>query len=163
MSARDDFVARYGGVFEHSSWIAEAAFDAGLEADSPGGLHDALCTAMRAAPHDRRLALITAHPDLAGKLSRSGRLTAASSNEQASAGLDQLSDADFDAFTSLNESYTRKFSMPFIMAVKGCKAAEILAAFKARLGNDHQTEFETALCEIEKIALFRISTILEAP
>ena len=161
MSTREDFVARFGGVFEHSPWIAGAAYDAGLpSAHTVDGVHGQLCAAMRAASHDAKLALITAHPDLAGRLSRSGRLTAASSAEQASAGLDGLSDTEFDSFTALNAAYRDKFAMPFIMAVKGAGKREILAAFEARLGNDPDAEFETALVEIEKIARFRIEDIM---
>ena len=163
MSPRDHFVERFGGVFEHSPWIAEAAYDAGLpaDADTPEGLHHALCAAMREAPRERRQALIAAHPDLAGKLSRSGRLTVASSAEQASAGLDGLRDTEFDSFTALNAAYRDKFAMPFIMAVKGRRPDEILAAFETRLLNDPETEFGTALSEIEKIAMLRIQEIMK--
>ena len=162
MSQRDDFIARFGGEFEHSPWIAEAAYDAGLpSALTVDGLHAVLCAAMCAAPRDRRQALIVAHPDLAGRLSRAGRLTAASSAEQASAGLDSLSDDYFESFTALNTAYTEKFAMPFVMAVKGRRLGDILAAFKTRLDNDPEAEFSTALCEIEKIALLRIQELMK--
>ena len=163
MNPRDRFIARFGGVFEHSPWIAEAAYDAGLprDADSAEGLHRALCAAMRAAPRKRRQALIAAHPDLAGRLSRAGGLTAASSAEQASAGLDGLSDDDYESFTALNAAYVEKFSIPFVMAVKGRRAHEILAAFEARLANDPESEFGTALREIERIARLRIQDIMK--
>ena len=163
MNARDHFIARFGGVFEHSPWIAEAAYEAGLpaDADSPEGLHRALCAVLRVAPRERKLALIEAHPDLAGRLSRAGGLTAASRSEQASAGLDSLSDGDFETFTALNAVYTGKFGIPFVMAVKGRNPGEILAAFEARLQNDHETEIGTALREIERIALLRIQTIMQ--
>ncbi len=163
VSSRDEFVARFGGVFEHSPWIAEAAYDAGMpaDADSPEGLHRALCAAMRASPRERKLALIAAHPDLAGRLSRAGVLSAASRDEQAAAGLDGLSDNDFESFTALNAAYTGKFGIPFVMAVKGHNRDEILAAFEARLANDPETEFGTALCEIERIAWLRIQAIMQ--
>ena len=162
MSTREDFVARFGGVFEHSPWIAEAAYDAGLpDALTVDGVHGVLCAVLRTAPHRAKLALIVAHPDLAGKLSRAGALTAASSAEQASAGLDRLSDSDFDTFTALNAAYMEKFAMPFIMAVKGRRPDEILAAFETRLLNDPETEFGTALSEIEKIAMLRIQEIMK--
>lgn len=163
VSARDQFVARFGGVFEHSPWIAGAAYDAGLpaDADSPEGLHRALCAAMRASPRANKLALISAHLDLAGKLSRAGALSAASHSEQAAAGLDSLPDDDFETFTALNAAYRRKFDIPFVMAVKGHNSDDILAAFEARLANDPETEFRTALGEIERIAWLRIQAIMQ--
>ncbi len=157
MSTREDFIARFGGVFEHSPWIAGAAYDAGLpDAYTPDGIHRLLCAVLRAASDRAKLALIAAHPDLAGKLSRAGGLTAASSTEQTAAGLDSLSDEDFLAFTTLNEAYTAKFGIPFVMAVRGRGPGDILAAFRRRLENDQQTEIETALIEIERIAELRI-------
>ncbi len=161
MSAREDFIARFGGVFEHSPWIAEAAYDAGLPtAYTPEGLHGMMCAVLRAAPHQAKLALIAAHPDLAGKLSRAGGLTAASRAEQTAAGLDSLSDEDFEAFTALNGAYTEKYGIPFVIAVKGRGPDEILAAFRARLENDRETEIETALIEIERIAWLRIQDLM---
>ena len=161
MSTREDFVARFGGVFEHSPWIAEAAYDGGLpDALTVDGVHGLLCAVLRTASQAAKLALIVAHPDLAGKLSRAGALTTASSAEQTSAGLDRLSDEDFQRFTTLNAAYTKRFAMPFVMAVKGCHTDVILAAFETRLLNDRQTEFATALSEIEKIALLRIQEIM---
>lgn len=156
------FVARFGPVFEESPWIAEAAFSAGLppDADTAAGLHRALCAAMRAAPKERQVALIRAHPDLAGRLARAGALSEESTSEQAGAGLDRLSDGEYQHFTALNTAYREKFSMPFIMAVKGRSKAEILAAFEARLGNDPDTERATALTEIERIALLRLRDML---
>ncbi|MGD1879642.1 MAG: 2-oxo-4-hydroxy-4-carboxy-5-ureidoimidazoline decarboxylase, partial [Kiloniellaceae bacterium] len=108
---RASFVARFGGVFEHSPWVAEAAFDAGLPELpwTPEGLHAALVLAMRAGSDEQKRALIAAHPDLAGRLAQAGRLTADSTREQASAGLDLLSDAERARFTDLNEAYKAKF------------------------------------------------------
>lgn len=159
---REAFVARFGGVFEHSPWIAEAAFDVGLPEPpwTPEGLHAALVAAMRAGSDEKKRALIAAHPDLAGRLAQAGRLTAASSKEQASAGLDLLSDAERARFTELNEAYKAKFGLPFIMAVKGRTKDDILAAFERRLANDAAAEFATALAEIEKIALLRLKDLL---
>jgi len=159
---RDAFVARFGGVFEHSPWIAEAAYDAGLPAGiaSAEALHACLVAALRAGSRDRQRDLITAHPDLAGKLARAGRLTAESTAEQASAGLDHLSAAELARFTELNERYKAKFGLPFIMAVKGRSKAEILAAFATRLDHDPAREFATALEEIERIALLRLKDML---
>ena len=159
---RSTFVATFGQIFEHSPWIAELAFDRGLpaDADRAQGLHRALCEVLRAAPDDKQRALIDAHPDLAGRLARAGRLTASSSKEQASAGLDQLTDHERARFTALNEAYQARFGFPFIMAVKGRGKDEILAAFERRLAHDRATELETALEEIERIALLRLQDLL---
>ena len=159
---RADFVAAYGHVFEHSPWVAEAAFDAGLpsDADTAAGLHRALCAALAPASAERKLALIKAHPDLAGKLARAGRLTAESTQEQASAGLDRLTDAERMAFAELNDTYQARFGFPFIIAVKGLNKAEILAAFRVRIGNDRETELATALAQVARIALLRLQDLL---
>jgi OHCU decarboxylase len=159
---RASFTAAFGPVFEHSPWIAEAAFDAGLppDADTAEGLHRALCAALQPADTGRKLALIRAHPDLAGKLASAGRLTADSTREQASAGLDQLTDAERARFTELNDAYRTRFGFPFIIAVKGRSKAEILAAFQERLGHDEKTELATALDQIERIALLRLKDLL---
>jgi 2-oxo-4-hydroxy-4-carboxy-5-ureidoimidazoline decarboxylase len=162
MSDRDDFVSRFGGVFEHSPWIAERAFDNGriVAPLKAGPVHDALCAEFRAASHDERLGVLRAHPDLAGKLAIAGELTQESKSEQAGAGLDRLSAAEHARFTELNTSYTTGFGFPFIIAVKGHDKDSILAAFETRIGNDAQTEFETACAQVEKIAGFRIASLL---
>jgi urate oxidase len=159
---RQAFVARFGFVFEDSPWVAEAAFNAGLPADAhtAAGLHRALCAVLRSAPADRHLALILAHPDLAGRLARAGALSRDSTQEQAGAGLDRLTDAEVEHFTALNAAYREKFAMPFIIAVKGRSKADILAAFAARMGNDRDTEIATALIQIERIALLRLQDLL---
>lgn len=161
---RESFVARFGGIFEHSPWIAERAFDLelGPAHDSAGGLHNALCRIFRVAGEDERLGVLKAHPDLAGKLAQAKRLTAESTAEQASAGLDALTDAERAAFTALNDDYTAKFGFPFIIAVKGLGKAEILDAFRNRVGNDRAAEFETACRQVERIALLRLRDILPA-
>ncbi len=161
-AARAAFVAAYGSVFEHSPWIAEAAWDAGpppvpLTAES---VHAALCAALAPASEAQKLALLRAHPDLAGKLAQAGRLTAESTSEQASAGLDRLTDTERATFTELNDAYTAKFGFPFIIAVKGLSKADILAAFQRRLGNDRATELATALVQVERIALLRLKDLL---
>jgi OHCU decarboxylase len=159
---RSAFVATFGQLFEHSPWIAEAAFDRGLpaDADRAEGLHRALTVVLRAASKELQHALIDAHPDLAGRLARAGRLTASSSQEQASAGLDQLTDAERARFTALNDAYKARFGFPFIMAVKGRSKDEILAAFERRLAHDEATELSTALEQIERIALLRLRDLL---
>ena len=153
------FVARFGGVFEHSPWVAEAAFAQGLgpAQDSPEGLHRAMMAAMRAGAPGQQRDLILQHPDLAGKLAAARKLTIDSTAEQASAGLDQLSQAEATQFTQFNDVYRARFGFPYILAVKGRSKAEIMADFAQRLQNSPQTEFETALSQIERIALLRLN------
>jgi 2-oxo-4-hydroxy-4-carboxy-5-ureidoimidazoline decarboxylase len=117
---RDAFVARFGHVFEHSPWVAEAAWDQGIssDADTAEGLHVHLCAVLRQADEARQLALIRAHPDLAGRLALTKQLTGESTREQASAGLDQLSPSELAHFTELNDTYQTRFGFPFVMAVK---------------------------------------------
>jgi len=162
MMTRDHFIERFGGVFEHSPWIAERAFDKGRIAEplAAGPVHEALCAEFRGASHDERMGVLRAHPDLAGKLAISGDLTEESKSEQAGAGLDRLSAAEHARFTELNTGYMQDFGFPFIIAVKGHNKDSILAAFETRVGNDPETEFETACGEVEKIAGFRIAAIL---
>ena len=162
--SRGDFVAKFGGVFEHSAWIAEVAWDAGLDeaADSVGGLVAAMETVMRAAGSDRQLALVRAHPDLAGRLAVSGDLTTESTAEQASAGLDHCTPDEFEQFQSYNDKYWGKFDFPFVMAVTGSSRAEILEAFARRLENSPEAELQTALAEIVKIARIRTTALFAA-
>jgi OHCU decarboxylase len=159
---RETFIKRFGSIFEHSSWIAERTFDGELNPanDTALGLHFALRTQFRAASDDDRLRVLVAHPDLAGKLAAAKRLTAESTNEQASAGLDMLTDEERTMFTELNEKYTSKFSFPFIIAVKDNTKASILDAFKRRIENDRETEFQTACAQVERIAYHRLKAIL---
>lgn len=157
-----DLVARFGGVFEHSLWIAERAYglELGPAHDSAGGLHNALCRVFRSASEAERLGVLTAHPDLAGKLAAAKRLTAESTREQASAGLDALTDDERARFTELNTAYVERFGFPFIIAVKGKTKDDILAAFETRIGNDRATEFDTACKQVERIALLRLKDML---
>ncbi len=159
---KETFVERFGAVFEHSPWIAADAWDRGLprDADSALGLHRALCTVLRQAGRNRQLELICAHPDLVGKLAVGGRLTEESAIEQASAGLDCCSSDEFRRFQALNDAYRAKFGFPFIMAVRGRRREEILAAFEQRMDHDPEREFEQALAQIERIALLRLQELL---
>ncbi|MEX0316590.1 MAG: allantoinase PuuE [Ruegeria sp.] len=159
---RDAFVAAYGGVFEHSAWIAERAYELelGPAHDTAGGLHNALARMFRSASGDERLGVLTAHPDLAGKLAQAKRLTAESTSEQASAGLDALTDEEREAFTALNQRYTEKFGFPFIIAVRDHDKASILAAFQRRIDQDRDTEFAEACRQVERIAAFRLRDLL---
>ena len=161
-ASKADFVARYGGIFEHSPWIAERAYDAGLTelADSASGLHTVLVRAFRAASDEEKLGVLRAHPDLAGKLAAAKRLTPESTSEQAGAGLDALTDDERATFSKLNDAYTQKFGFPFIIAVKGRNKKEILDAFKRRVENSKEAELETASEQVERIALLRLKDIL---
>ncbi|MEY9324765.1 allantoinase PuuE [Sinorhizobium fredii] len=158
----ETFVARFGGIFEHSDWIARRAFAGELSAanDTATGLHAALTTVFREASEAQRFAVLIAHPDLAGKLAQAKRLTESSTNEQASAGLDALTDRERGQFTELNGAYVEKFGFPFIIAVRGRSKDDILAAFEGRIGNDRDTEFETACRQVERIALLRLRDML---
>lgn len=159
---RDAFVARFGGVFEHSPWIAERAHDLelGPAHDTATGLANALSRAFRSASEAERLGVLTAHPDLAGKLAAAKRLTAESTAEQAGAGLDALTDAEKARFTELNDAYQAKFGFPFIIAVRGLDKAAILKAFETRIANDRPTEFATACAQVERIATLRLKDML---
>ncbi|OJT99753.1 MAG: OHCU decarboxylase [Rhizobium sp. 63-7] len=161
MTARGDFVARFGGVFEHSPFIAERAYDEGLVIVplSAKRLHDALCLIFRRATVEERLGVLRAHPDLAGRLAIAGELTEDSRKEQAGAGLDRLSPAEHARFTELNAAYVEKFGFPFIIAVKGLNKEDILAAFEKRVGNSRDEEFTTATAQVERIALLRLTTM----
>ncbi|HLT02996.1 MAG TPA: 2-oxo-4-hydroxy-4-carboxy-5-ureidoimidazoline decarboxylase [Geminicoccaceae bacterium] len=159
--ARERFVELFGGVFEHAPWVAEDAFAAGPFA-SVEALHGAMVRAMRRAPRTRQLALIRAHPDLAGRAAIAGELTAASRAEQASAGLDQCTPAEFARFGELNERYKAKFGFPFILAVKGRGRAEILAAFERRLTNPPEVEFAEALDQVAEIARLRLADLIQS-
>ena len=159
----DDFTALYGNIFEHSEWVAERAHkrELGPVHDTAAGLHAVMCQVFRSASEEERLGVLRAHPDLAGKLAAAKRLTEASTAEQASAGLDALTDAERAKFTELNAAYVEKFGFPFIIAVRDNTKAQILAAFDKRLANDRDAEFTTACKQVERIAELRLKTALE--
>ena len=159
---KDQFITQYGGVFEHSAWIAEGAFDLelGPAHDSAIGLHNALARIFRSASAEARLGVLRAHPDLAGKLAQADRLTAESTSEQASASLDTLTQAEHAVFTQLNAAYVKKHGFPFIIAVRDFSKAEIFSAFQTRLANDSADEFETACWQVERIAELRLQQLL---
>jgi OHCU decarboxylase len=159
---RATFVAAYGGIFEHSPWIAERAhaLELGPAHDTATGLHNALCRMFRSATEAERLGVLTAHPDLAGKLAAAKRLTAESTREQAGAGLDALTDKERATFTELNATYVAKHGFPFIIAVRDNTKESILAAFRTRLANDPAAEFATACAQVERIAELRLMDLL---
>jgi OHCU decarboxylase len=152
------FVSEFGGIFEHSPWIAEGAYalELGPTHDTAAGVHNALCRVFRTASDGQRLGVLTAHPDLAGKLAAAGKLTAESTAEQAGAGLDLLTDEEREMFQSLNAQYVERHGFPFIIAVKDNDKASILEAFHRRIGNDRDTEFAEACKQVERIAELRL-------
>ena len=155
----DAFVAALGGIFEHSPWVAEQVVAhrpfASIEA-----LHAAMCAAVAAAGHERQMALIRAHPQLAGKAAIRGVLTESSTNEQRGAGLDQCSPEQFAEITRLNADYDARFGFPFILAVKGHTRDSIIANMRARIGHDRDAEIAEALKQIERIAGFRLEALV---
>jgi len=157
MSA-EEFVDTFGALYEHSAWIAARTYESGVNKNwnNLDGLAQALCITLEQASKDEKLALIRAHPDLAGKAAAAGTLTDESNDEQSSAGLDQCSIEELQRFHSLNDAYKIKFEFPFIMAVKDSNRHLILAAFEQRMHNSRAVEFNTAIGEINKIARLRL-------
>jgi 2-oxo-4-hydroxy-4-carboxy-5-ureidoimidazoline decarboxylase len=155
------FVAALGDIFEHSPWVAEAAFLA-RPFDSLQALHAAMVAAVKASPPEHQRALLAAHPDLAGKAARAGDLTAASTAEQASAGLDRLTEAEYAAFHRLNDAYRETFGIPFIVCVRRHTKGSILRLFERRLANDATAEHATALDEVFRIAALRLDQRVQA-
>jgi chitin deacetylase len=159
---RPTFVARFGGVVEHSPWVAERAWDLelGPAHDSALGLANALARVLRRATREELLGVLNAHPDLAGKLATAKRLTADSTAEQASAGLDHLTDEERARFQALNAAYVDRHGFPFIIAVRDHDKAGILRAFERRIAHDTPTEFREALAQVARIAELRLKALL---
>jgi 2-oxo-4-hydroxy-4-carboxy--5-ureidoimidazoline (OHCU) decarboxylase len=179
---RAEFVTRYGSIYEHSPWVAAESYEEAAGMDDPDRLAEIFEKHVNAADRDTKLALIRAHPDLAGKAAVGAHaegnradlepgvglrtatagdhplndLTPASRQEQQSAALDQCTPEEYKQFHKLNCRYKEKFGFPFIMAVRGSNRQEILSAFTSRLENDPETEFTTAMQEIHKIAKLRL-------
>jgi 2-oxo-4-hydroxy-4-carboxy-5-ureidoimidazoline decarboxylase len=157
---RGTFVAILGHLFEHSPWVAEETFSK-RPFRSVDELHDALCATMRGAPMERRLALVRAHPDLAGRLAQAGRLTASSTKEQSAAGLDRLTPAEAAKTQRLNDAYKARFGFPFVVCARLNAKDTILAAMSTRLVNGPDAELSTALDEIAKIARLRLNEAIK--
>jgi len=158
---RPGFVARLGGIFEHSPWIADRAWVLRPFKDV-AALHAAMAAAMRAATAEEKVALLRAHPELAGREAMDDRLTADSKGEQGSAGLDRLPPHEFRRLTEMNEAYRAKFGFPFIIAVRGHNKDRILAEFERRLRRDAAAEQAAALAEVETIARLRLDRLFGA-
>lgn len=159
-AASDDrFVAALGGIYEHSDWVPASLTDQRPFANR-SDLQEAMRQVVNEAPPDEKLALIRAHPDLAGKLARAGGLTEASTREQAGLGLDRLSDAEYGVFTDRNERYREKFGFPFIICARLTTKQGVLDAFEARLGNTAEQEISTAIGQIHEIARLRLEDLV---
>ena len=152
----DAFVAALGHVFEHSPWVARGAFARRPFRDVES-LHAALCETVSSAPVERQLALVRAHPDLAGRLAQAGALTESSTREQSAAGLDRLTRAEAEEMQRLNGAYTARFGFPFVICARLNAKDAILAAMRSRLANTPDEELSTALAEIAKIARLRLN------
>ena len=155
--SKQTFVEQFGGVYEHSAWVAETAFEMGQP--EPETLPAIMRQIVEDAGRAPQLALLRAHPDLAGKLAKTGELTDESTSEQASAGLDQCTPNEFVEFTALNERYKTRFGFPYILAVRGRHRTEILQNFKSRVGNTAEVEFREALDQVHQIANLRFDAI----
>ena len=152
----DAFIRHYGGLFEHSPWVVMRAAARLPLAD----VHSGLMAVVHEATPEEQLMLIRAHPELAGKAAIDRTLTAESASEQASAGLDRLSQDEYEHFHALNAAYSARFGFPFILCVRLTDKAGILAAMEERLANDRETEIATAIAEIGKITALRLKDLL---
>jgi 2-oxo-4-hydroxy-4-carboxy-5-ureidoimidazoline decarboxylase len=157
--SKDAFIASLSGIFEHSPWVPETAAD-----DRPfasiDALHRRMSEIVETAGQTRQLALINAHPELAGKAAVRGELTAESTREQSGAGLDQCTQEEFDKLLRLNAAYREKFGFPFILAVRGYDRHGIIANFEARVNHSRADELRTSLEQIYRIARFRLDDLL---
>ncbi|WP_394780888.1 2-oxo-4-hydroxy-4-carboxy-5-ureidoimidazoline decarboxylase [Undibacterium sp.] len=158
-ASQEKFVSVLGAIFEHSPWVAERAY-----AQRPFALvqdlHTAMAQAVRNADEGMQLALIRAHPELAGKAAVRGELTAESTREQSGAGLGQCSAEEFDTLQKLNADYNTKFGFPFVIAVRGHDRHSIIRHFSRRLASDRATEMQECLEQIIKIGGFRLADVV---
>jgi len=159
--SRQDFITTFGGIYEHSPWVAERVFDAGVnkEENQAKALSEQMAKVVNDASMTKKLNLIRSHPDLVGKTAIANELSRASRQEQNSAGLDQCTLQEFTEFNKLNQDYKKKFDFPFIFAVSGFQRQHILQAFRQRIKNTKENEFATAIQQIHAIALLRLQTM----
>ena len=153
-----DFVAMFGTIYEHSPWVAEAVYPTLIPGIDVASMAEQMRSVVDTASEKRKLALLCAHPDLAGRLSLA-ELTESSRSEQTGAGLDRCTPEELDEFQKLNAAYIEKFGFPFIFAVKGYHRQDILEAFRVRVNNSSDTEFKTAIEQVHRIAKLRLETI----
>jgi len=156
---KDEFVARLGGIYEHSDWVPAAIYQQAPFQD-PAALASAMRMAVQTSTDEAKLTLIRSHPDLAGKLARAGSLSEASTREQAGLGLDRLSDGEYERFTDLNERYKERFGFPFVVCVRLTDKPEILTAFESRLENGMLGEIAESLRQIHQIARLRLRDLV---
>ena len=154
MSAKE-FADVFSGVYEHSPWVADRVWKA-RPFESLDDLARKMSAEVDAASQDKQMALLRAHPELGTRL----RVSAVSASEQAGAGLDQLTEGEYDTLLEMNNAYSAKFGFPFIYAVKGSGKQDILIALGLRLDEDAETEFRQALWEVSRIARFRLEGIV---
>ena len=157
---REEFVRRIGPIFEDSPWVAERAWQRRPFSDF-AELRDALTEEMYSASREEQVKLIKAHPDLAGKAAVAGELTPESTGEQASAGLDRLSQEEYEAFTRMNRDYRERFGLPMVVCVREHDKDSILRFAGERLANSTEQEIDTALAEISKIATLRLRNLIQ--
>lgn len=157
---REEFLATFGPVFEHSAWIAENVWNDGLDTrhETAAGMHEVMCNEIRRADDEQKLALLRAHPELAVRVGND-ELTGHSRREQHGAGLNQCTDEEYAEFQRLNQAYREKFGFPFILAVKGYHRRQILEIFQRRLEHTPEEELQAALAQVMRIALFRLEEI----
>lgn len=158
---RSDFIARFGSIYEHSDWVAEAIYSTTSPGLSAAAMADQMAAVVDGASHSMQHDLLCAHPDLAGRLKLS-ELTAASRSEQTGAGLDQCTEAELAEFQSLNALYLERFGFPFIFAVAGFHRTQILEAFRERVNHSQEDEFLTALTQVHRIARSRLEALADA-
>jgi 2-oxo-4-hydroxy-4-carboxy-5-ureidoimidazoline decarboxylase len=156
---REAFVTTLAGIFEHSPWVADGVAG-GRPFASVDALHQAMRQVVETAGEVRQLALINAHPELAGKAAVRGELTAESTREQSGAGLAQCSQEEFDTLQRLNRLYRERFGFPFILAVRGYDRAGVIANFETRIGHTREAELRTSLDQIYRIARFRLDDLV---
>lgn len=157
---QEAFVSELGGIYEHSPWIAQRAWNQG-PFSAVEDLHKALMSVVEQASQEEQLGLICAHPELAGKEAEEGSLTVASTYEQQGAGLNQCSREELDRLRKLNAAYRSKFGFPCVIAVKGLTRYQIMDTMQSRIANSQETEFRDCLEQIFKIAKFRLDALFE--
>ncbi|MGG2088254.1 2-oxo-4-hydroxy-4-carboxy-5-ureidoimidazoline decarboxylase [Priestia aryabhattai] len=150
--SKQHFVSLVGDIFEHSPWVAEEAYSK-RPFSSIEQLHGKMKEIVAQASVEKQLKLLQAHPNLGENIA----MTSASTEEQTKAGLQNLTQDDYEQFSSLNRTYMEKFPFPFILAVRGKQKEDIYEAMQSRLQNTKQMEFDTALEEVYKIAFFRLT------
>lgn len=154
-----EFGAAFGRVFEHSPWIAERAF-ARRPFASADALHAVMVEVVRGASPAQQLALLCAHPELAGKEAKTNTLTRESTNEQTKAGLTALSAEEMARIASLNRAHAERFGFPFIIAARLHSKEQILAEFERRLSLSPEEEMRACLEEVYKITRLRIDDLI---